>query len=81
MAVLVTAEVPGQTKQGYDGMLGVLEGLLKAAPGFVLHAAYESEGSWRVIEVWESQNAATEFFAKHIHPELTARNQTEADAV
>ncbi len=70
MAVIVTAEVPGQTKQGYDGMLGVLERILTAAPGFVLHAAYESEDGWRVIEIWESQKDATEFFTKHIHPNL-----------
>ena len=37
MAVLVTAEVPGQTQQGYDGMLSVLESAIKQAPGFILH--------------------------------------------
>jgi hypothetical protein len=45
MAVLITAEVPGQTKEGYDGMLSVLEGPIKATPGFILHAAYESVGN------------------------------------
>ena len=34
MAVLVTAEVQGQTPQGYDGMLSVLADLpSKQAPG------------------------------------------------
>jgi hypothetical protein len=48
MAVLITAEVPGQTKEAYDGMLSVLEGPIKATPGFILHAAYESDGRWHV---------------------------------
>ena len=43
MAVLVTAEVPGQTEQGYDGMLVALEGLLKHAAGFVLHSVQSKE--------------------------------------
>jgi hypothetical protein len=70
MAVLVTAEVDGQTKQGYDGMLGLLAGGLKQAPGFVLHTAHPIEGGWRVIEVWESKNDANQFFAKFVHPNL-----------
>ena len=70
MAVLVTAEVPGQTPEGYDGMLAGLGPLIRAAPGFVMHAAYSDGGVWRVIEVWESKQAATDFFAKYVHPNL-----------
>ena len=70
MAVLITAEVKGQTQQGYDGMLGALAGAIKQAQGFVLHTAYPIEGGWRVIEVWESENDANQFFAKHVAPNL-----------
>lgn len=70
MAVLVTAEVQGQTQQGYDGMLGKLEEGLKQAPGFVLHTAYPIDQGWRIIEVWESMDDANQFFAKHVHPNL-----------
>jgi hypothetical protein len=71
MAVLVTAEVPGQTKEGYEGMLAVLGPLLRRAKGFIAHGAGPTgaEG-WRSFEVWESQEEATEFFAKYIHPNL-----------
>jgi hypothetical protein len=72
MAILIMAEVPNQTQEGYDGILGVVEPLLKQAPGFVMHAAYPVEGGWRSIEVWESKAAATEFFAQHIAPNLPA---------
>ena len=70
MAVLVTAEVQGQTQQGYDGVLGILAGSLKQAPGFVLHTAHPVEGGWRVIEVWESKEDANRFFAKHVAANL-----------
>jgi hypothetical protein len=70
MAILILAEVPNQTQQGYDGVLAMVEPLIKQAPGFVMHAAYPVEGGWRSIEVWESSAAATEFFAKHIAPNL-----------
>ena len=39
MAVLVTADVPGQTKEGYEGMLAVLGPLLKQTKGFIAHGA------------------------------------------
>ena len=70
MAVLVIAEVEGQTRQGYDGMLSMLADGLRQSPGFVLHTAHPVEGGWRIIEVWESKESANQFFAKYIHPNL-----------
>jgi len=67
---MVTAEVAGQTETGYDGMLGMLEQYLTAAPGFILHTAYPIEGGWRVVEIWESKEAANRFFADNVHPNL-----------
>jgi hypothetical protein len=70
MAVVVTAEVPGQTPEGYDAMLANLEGLLRQAPGFLMHAAYSDRGVWRILEVWETKQHATDFFARYVHPNL-----------
>lgn len=70
MAVIVTAEVAGQTKEGYDGMRAMLEDPMRQARGLVMHASYPIEGGWRVIEVWESSKDANEFFAKAVHPHL-----------
>jgi hypothetical protein len=70
MPVMVTAEVPGQTAEGYDGMLTHLTAVLKQAPGFILHASEAVEGGWRVIEIWESKHDANQFFAQHVHPNL-----------
>jgi hypothetical protein len=29
-----------------------------------------SNGEWRSFEIWETQEQATEFFAKYIHPNI-----------
>jgi hypothetical protein len=71
MAVIVIAEVRGQTEAGYDGMLSVLADLVRRADGFVLHSAYRGEDdSWRVVEVWQTKQQANQFFAKHVSPNL-----------
>ena len=72
MAVLVTADVPGQTVEGYDRMIAVFSPALRQAKGFIAQGAGPSGEGWRVFEIWESQADATEFFAKYIHPNLPA---------
>lgn len=70
MAVIVTAEVHGQTRDGYDGMLAALGDLARRADGFVLHSAYVVDGQWRVVEVWQSKAQAHRFFAQQVAPHL-----------
>jgi hypothetical protein len=70
MPVLITAEVPGQTKEGYEGMLVALGPLLKDTKGFIAHGGGPVAEGYRCFEVWESQEQATQFFAKYIHPNL-----------
>jgi hypothetical protein len=70
MAILITSEVKGQTEQGYDGMLNVLEAGLKQAPGLVMHSSHPTESGWRVIEVWNSVAQANQYFAKNVVPVL-----------
>ena len=70
MAVLVSADVPGQTQEGYDSMMGVLEPLLRQAKGFIAHGAGPIAHGWRVFEIWETQHDATQFFATYIQPNL-----------
>ena len=71
MAVLITAEVPGQTRDGYDGMIRILGPLLKQTDGFIAHGAGPASATaWRSFEIWESAEAATRFFADHIQPNL-----------
>ncbi len=70
MPVLVTADVPGQTQEGYDRLLAALGPLLQHARGFIAHGAGPSRDGWRTFEIWETERDATEFFARHIHPNL-----------
>lgn len=70
MAVLITGHIPGQTREGYEGMLAALSDAMREAPGFVMHAAFPVEGGWRVVEVWETARDASQFFATFVHPNL-----------
>ena len=72
MAVLITADVPGQTLEGYDRMIAALRPVLQEAKGFIAHGASPASDGWRVFEIWETQADATQFFAEHIHPNLPA---------
>jgi hypothetical protein len=70
MAVMMISDTIGQTRQGYDGLGAVLIPLLKSAKGFVLHSSHAIEGGWRVIEIWETRDDATRFFATAVAPHL-----------
>ena len=71
MAVLVTADVAGQTREGYEGMIAALGPILKQTKGFIAHGAGPVSGNqWRSFEVWETAEDATKFFAEFIHPKL-----------
>lgn len=77
MAVLVTADVPGQTREGYEETIRLLGPALRQAPGFILHSGYPVEGGWRVVEIWESSKDAAEWFARHVRPNLPAGLQPQ----
>lgn len=70
MAVLMTADVPGQTPEGYDGMIAVLGDPIRQAPGFIAHMAGSDGETWRIAEIWESVKEASAFYAKFVDPNL-----------
>jgi hypothetical protein len=70
MAVLIIAEVPGQTQEGYEGMIAALGPILKQAPGHLLHMSHPTKDGWRVIEAWESKADASAWFATYVAPNL-----------
>jgi quinol monooxygenase YgiN len=72
MSVLMRAEIKGQTRQGYEGMISLLGERLKGAPGFILHTSHPTDDGWCVIEIWESKEALDQFFAKNVAPNLPA---------
>ena len=55
MAVMITVDQPGMTKEMYDGISSTLLPLLADRPGFIAHAAWPVGGGFQVMEIWESQ--------------------------
>ena len=70
MSVMMISEVNGQSPEGYDGMLALVRDALREAPGFIMHMSHPVEAGWQIVEVWNSREDATRFFAAHIAPNL-----------
>jgi hypothetical protein len=70
MAVLIIAEVKGQTAEGYDGMLAQMGERVRNVAGRLVHASHPTEDGWRVLEIWESKAAANMWFAENVAPVL-----------
>jgi hypothetical protein len=67
MAILMTAEIPGATKEMIDGMRPLLD-LITSAKGFIVHGNGPSPGGWRVTEMWETQADFEAWFENSVKP-------------
>ena len=70
MAVLMVHDVPGGTKEQYDAVASRLtDGRGLNSPGdwpgggLLAHAAGPTDNGWRVVDVWESEDAFQRFGA------------------
>ena len=70
MAVAFLQELPGATQEQYDQVTEILRG--QTAQGRILHLAGPMEGGWRVVDVWESQEAVNKFFQEQLGPAVQA---------
>ena len=71
MPVSITAVVPGQTQEGYEAAMLALRPF--DSTGGWIHrpnGAGMSTERWPVFAIWKTRQQGTEFFAKHIHPNL-----------
>ena len=59
MAIAMLFELPGGTQEQYDAVLNEVG---TSYPGRQFHVAGPVEGGWRVVDVWESQEAFDRFF-------------------
>ncbi len=57
MAVAFIHEVPGLTQEQYEMVVREAK-QAGPAPGGLLHLAGPMDGGWRIIDVWESREAA-----------------------
>jgi len=62
MAIAQVHELRGWTKEGYEQAMCTLN-LSGPPPGSLAHLSGPMEGGWRIIEVWESEDAATAYYS------------------
>jgi hypothetical protein len=57
---------PGGTQEQYDAVLQQLNLGGRMPPGGISHAAGPIEGGWRVVDVWETQEAFDIFLRERL---------------
>ncbi len=70
MAIVVIANVPGGTAEQDDAIVQQLNPAGNPAPGSLVRLAGPFEGGWRIIGVWESQEAWETFRRERLEPAL-----------
>ena len=60
MAVALLLEFPGATQEQFDQIAEKIGNM--SPPGLLYHVEGPIEGGWRVVDVWESQEAVGKFF-------------------
>jgi hypothetical protein len=71
MALAMLVEIPGLRREQYEGVVKkVAEG--GTPRGGLFHAGGPIEGGWRIVEVWESREAADAFYASDVLAKATA---------
>jgi hypothetical protein len=72
MAIGVLLDIPGGTKEQYEQInekaFGDPKGPTEPLDGLIIHTAGATGGSWRIFDVWESQEAFDRFNNEIIMP-------------
>jgi quinol monooxygenase YgiN len=75
MAIGLIFDGPGVTQAQYEQARNEVAPDNKRPPGMLYHVAGPTEsGGWRVIEVWESQEAVDRFFKEKLGQALQHAN-------
>ncbi len=74
MPIGLIFEGPGVTQAQYDQVRKQIHPDNARPPGMLFHAAGPGESGWRVIEVWDSQAAATSYFQETLAPAMQQAN-------
>jgi quinol monooxygenase YgiN len=67
MAVGLIMNFPGGTQEQYEAVLEQLNLRGRMPPGGISHAAGPIDGGWRVVDVWESQEAFDAFLHEKLY--------------
>lgn len=68
MALALLFEIPGYVQEQQDQVMEALQRRGITADGRIFHLDGPMEGGWRVLDVWESQEAANKFFQEALLP-------------
>ena len=74
MAIAMIFDIPEMTQAVYDQVRTEVAPDNRPAAGMLYHVAGPTETGWRVVEVWESQEAADRFFQAPLGPALHRAN-------
>jgi hypothetical protein len=66
LAIAMLLEFPGATKEQYNKVIEILQLGGKTGKGGIFHVAGPMEGGWRVVDVWESQEAFDKFLKEKL---------------
>ena len=66
----IRMELPGVTRDQYDGMHAHFAPMASSEPGFVAHIAGPTEGGWYITEVWESKAEHERFMQEKVFPTM-----------
>lgn len=66
MAIGLLMEFPGVSQEQYDAVMEELDLGGRMPAGGISHAAGPTEDGWRVVDVWESQEAFDAFFREKL---------------
>lgn len=80
MALAMLAEIPDLTREEYESVVRKVN--KEGSPaGALFHAGGPIEGGYRVVEVWESREAADAFYGSDLYREATAATPTQPTIV
>jgi len=80
MALAILAEIPELTGEDYERVVQKVNESGSPA-GVLLHAGGPMEGGYRIVEVWETREAADAFYGSNLYREATASITTEPKVV
>ncbi len=70
MAVAILVEVPNANSSQYDAVIKEVFPGGTPPGGLLFHVAGPAEGAWRVVDVWESQQAFDSFAQTTLVPAM-----------
>ena len=79
MAVVIIAEIPGGTAEQDDQIQKDLNLNANPAPGAMFRVAGAIPGGWRIMSVWESEEAFDKFRRERLAPALQSAGRQMPD--